>query len=186
MHYFEKAGEENTEKSIEIAFSEAEKMRIEVVVIASTRGETAKKALNYIQNNKNKRVIIVTHNTGFNKEDEQQFDSQTRELVENAGAKVLTGTMVLRGLGRALRNKMGYSQEEIAALSLRMISQGVKVCCEMAAMVQDAGLVSVNKDIICVAGTGWGADTVCLIKPDSSNNFFNIKVKKILAKPSDF
>ena len=61
----------------------------------------------------------------------------------------------------------------------------MKVCVEITAMAADAGLIPAE-DIVAVAGTGRGADTVCLIKADSSNRFFKIKVKEIITKPKEF
>jgi hypothetical protein len=52
-------------------------------------------------------------------------------------------------------------------------------------MAADAGLIPCE-DVIAVAGTGRGADTVALIRANSSNNFFQIKVREILAKPRAF
>ena len=61
---------------------------------------------------------------------------------------------------------------------------GIKVCIEIATTVCDAGLIpDLDRDIICVGGTGRGADTVCLIKPSPTSEFKNLKVKAILAKP---
>lgn len=184
MVYFEKRGIENTDRALEIAFDEAKKRGLSRVVIASTRGGTALKAIDH-STRTGIKFLIITHNNWFHNETEQQFDAKITEKVEKAGGAVHSGTMVLRGLGRALRDKMGYSQEEIVALSLRMVSEGIKVCCEMAAMGCDSGLIEKEKDTIIVAGTGKGADTVCVMKPNTSNNFFSIRVKEILAKPSD-
>ena len=55
----------------------------------------------------------------------------------------------------------------------------------MAAMVCDVGLAPPD-DMVVVAATGCGADTVAIIKGDSSNRFFDIKVREILAKPGNF
>jgi len=52
-------------------------------------------------------------------------------------------------------------------------------------MASDAGLIPPG-DIIAIAGTQKGADTAAIIKADSSNRFFDIKVREILAKPFDF
>ena len=41
-------------------------------------------------------------------------------------------------------------------------------------------------DIIAVAGTGRGADTAAVIKANSSNRFFDIKLREYLVKPLDF
>ena len=63
-------------------------------------------------------------------------------------------------------------------------SQGIKVCMEIATMVVDAGIIEdIEKDIICIGGTGRGADTVCLIKPMPTSLFHQLRVKAILAKP---
>lgn len=183
MRCFEKKGPENTEEALLLAFKAAQEKGINHVVVASTRGETALKAITHAERSK-VNFIVVTHNNWFLKEKEQQFDRAIKEKVEQAGGTVFTGTLILRGLGRALRNVMGYSQEEIVALTFRMVCQGLKVCCEMSAMVCDAGLVSAHKDVICVAGTGSGADTVCVVTPDASHNFFDIRVKEIIAKPA--
>jgi hypothetical protein len=93
--------------------------------------------------------------------------------------------MVLRNLGTAIRSLQSYSQQDLVAHTLRMLGQGMKVCVEIVAMAADAGLIPCE-DVIAVAGTGRGADTVALIGANSSNNFFQIKVREILAKPRAF
>jgi len=66
-------------------------------------------------------------------------------------------------------------------------SQGVKVCIEIASTAVDAGLIpDLERDIIVVAGTGRGADTVCLIKPAPTSEFKELRVKAVLAKPFNF
>jgi hypothetical protein len=63
-------------------------------------------------------------------------------------------------------------------------SQGTKVCLEMASMVADAGHIdSLDRDVICIAGTGRGADTSCLIKLAPTSLFDQLRIKAILAKP---
>ena len=79
----------------------------------------------------------------------------------------------------------GYSEERLIAGTLRMFSQGVKVCVEIAAMAVDAGLVPPS-DVIAVAGTGQGADTACIVKGDCSSRFFSIRIREILVKPREF
>ena len=55
---------------------------------------------------------------------------------------------------------------------------------EIAVMAVDAGLIEdIEKDIICIGGTGRGADTVCLIKPAPTSLFDRLRIKAILAKP---
>ncbi|OGL39611.1 MAG: hypothetical protein A2042_08290 [Candidatus Schekmanbacteria bacterium GWA2_38_11] len=182
--YFSKTGPENTEETLKIALREAESRGIRYLIVASTFGDTALKAANLVKG-KDIKLIVVTHNTGFKKPGEQEFREDVKSEVEKTGGIVYTGTMVLRGIGRGIKNKINFSHEEIIANVLRMFCQGIKVCVEIAAMASDAGLIPFS-DVIAVGGTARGADTACVIKADSSNNFFDIKIKEILVKPSEF
>lgn len=182
--YFEKAGKENTLTALKIAKEEALKRNIKYIVVASTTGETGIEMANILKGSGIK-LVIVTHNTGFSQEGIQEFNTENKKKIEKMGGIVYIGTMVLRNLGCAIRNKLQYSEQEIVNATLRMFSQGIKVCVEIVAMAADAGLIAFE-DVIAVAGTGRGADTVCLIKANSSNKFFDIKIREILVKPRDF
>jgi hypothetical protein len=184
MMYFAKAGEQNTQEALRVALEEAEKRGIRHMVVASTWGDTGLKAAKLLQG-KGIALCVVSHNTGFSKEGEQEFDQAKRSQIEKLGGTVYTGTMVLRNLGTAIRSLQSYSQQDLVANTLRMLGQGMKVCVEIVAMAADAGLIPCE-DVIAVAGTGRGADTVALIGANSSNNFFQIKVREILAKPRAF
>jgi len=182
--YFDKAGEHNTQDALRIAVEEAEKKSISHMVVASTWGDTGLKAAKLLQGT-GVALVVVSHNTGFSQEGEQEFDKNKRSQIEKLGGRVYTGTMVLRNLGTAIRSLQSYAQQDIVAHTLRMLGQGMKVCVEIVAMAADAGLIPCE-DCIAVAGTGRGADTVALIRANSSNNFFQIKVREILAKPREF
>jgi hypothetical protein len=184
MMYFDKAGEHNTGDALRIAVEEAEKRGISHMVVASTWGDTGLQAAKLLQG-KGITLIVVSHNTGFAQEGEQEFDKNKRSQIEKLGGTVYTGTMILRNLGTAIRTLQSYSQQDLVAHTLRMLGQGMKVCVEIVAMAADAGLIPCE-DVIAVAGTGRGADTVALIRANSSNNFFQIKVREILVKPLDF
>lgn len=182
--YHDKPGIENTEKTLEVAFDFAERHGIKDIVVASTKGYTAQKILERGQY-RDKNIVIVTHNTGFSDEGQQEFPEDLRKKLIEKGIKVHTGTMVLRGIGTAIRELTGYSEQDIIAHTLRIFSQGIKVCVEIAAMAADSGLIPFS-DVVCIAGTGRGADTACLIKANSSNKFFKIKVREIIIKPKEF
>lgn len=179
--YFEKPGSENTNEALEIAFLEAQKREIRNIVVASTWGDTALKAIEYLKGG-NFNLVVVTHNTGFKEPGVQEFKPEARAAVEKAGGKVFTGPMPTRTLGRAIKNKTGFSTEEIATASWRMFGEGTKVCVEIAGMACDAGLIPPG-DTITVAGTGKGADTVLLIEAAPSSETFKMKIKEVLAKP---
>jgi uncharacterized protein len=184
MMYFEKAGPENTDKALDVAFTEADRRGIKNIVIASTWGDTAVKAAKYLANGEF-NLVAVTHNTGFKVPGVQEFSDEARRALEEAGGRVLTGTMPTRTLGRAIKNKLGFSQDDIVCAAWRMFGEGTKVCVEIAAMACDAGMIPPG-DTITVAGTGKGADTVLLVSALPSNETFGIKIREVLAKPRDW
>lgn len=179
-----KAGPANTEETLKSAIQAAQERNLSHLVVASTWGETALKALDLVRDT-SLQLVVVTHNTGFSEAGEQQFDEKIRQQIESGGGKVLTGTMVLRNLGSAIRSKFHYSETELVNATLRMLGQGIKVVVEITAMACDAGLVP-PEDLVAVAGTGRGADTAAILKANSSNRFFDIKIKEIIVKPSEF
>jgi len=187
MVSFERAGRKNTIDTLEAAFDSALKSKITRMVVASTYGDTALKAVGLMEERKIDwcRLIVVTHNYGFKGEPGVEMTEQTRKILLEKGAVVYTGTMPFRNIGTAIRETMGYSQQDLIANTLRLLGQGVKVCVEIALMAFDAGLVD-NGEIITVAGTGRGADTACIIRPAPSNRLFNLKIRQIVAKPFDW
>ena len=49
----------------------------------------------------------------------------------------------------------------------------------------DQGAIDLKKEVIAVGGTGSGADTVCVILPAHTANFFDLQVREIVAMPRD-
>jgi len=179
--YFDRPGSENTEEVFRIARQRAEELSIKTVVIASTRGETAVKAMEAFQG---LRVICVTHSHGFREANTQTFTKENRRIVESKGGIILTATHIFAGVSRAVRNKFNtYIIGDIVASVLRVLGEGMKVVCEIAIMAADAGLVRTDEEVIAIAGTGKGADTAVVLTPVNSQNFFDLKVKEILCKP---
>ena len=108
-----------------------------------------------------------------------------RKNLEEQGVKVFSGTHVYSGIGPALQKEWGYMDfSGVFAKSVRKIlSDGVKVCHEIAMMAADSGLVKLGSDVISIGGTGRGADTVCWITANSSRDFLKTRIKAILVKP---
>jgi hypothetical protein len=182
--YFEKPGRENTETTLQIARDEAVKRGIKSIIVASTRGDTGLHMAQMIQGS-GLNLVVVSHNVGFKEAGQSEFETEKRTRIEALGGKVLTGTMALRNVGTAIREKQGYSQQDLIANVLRMLGQGMKVCVEIVAMAADAGLIPFE-DVVAVAGTGRGADTAVLIGANGSNRFLDIKIREVLAKPRQF
>jgi len=179
--YFDSPGEENTDEALKLAKERAEELGIRDIVVASTRGETGIKASRIF---KGFNLVIVTHHTGFRGPGIQELTDENRRIIEENGGKIYTGTHAFAGVERAIRNKFGTAYPtEIIAQTLRLFGEGMKVAVEIAAMAADAGLIPVDRDIISIAGTGRGADTAIVIKPENSSRLFNITIKEIIAKP---
>lgn len=187
--YFENPGGENTDEVLRIAQQRAEEAGIKTIVVASTGGDTAVKAVEVF---KGLRVVVVTHTTGFGEPNVQEFTQENRKIVESKGGTILTTTHAFGGLSRAMRQgslpevRQTYIIGDIVASTLRIFGQGMKVACEIAAMAADAGLVRTDEDVISIAGTGRagrGADTAVVLQPANVHEFFDFKVKEILCKP---
>ncbi len=184
--YFEKGGPHNTSKALEIAKKYADQFDIREIVIASTTGTAASKALEFF-NPKKYNIVIITHSyyfAGIN--NRQEFSEDLMENLREQGLKIFSGTHSMAGIERSMRKSLNqWSPVEILAKYLRTnFSQGVKVCMEIVSMAADAGLIKdLEKDVISIGGTGRGADTVCWIKPMPTSFFDQLRVKAILAKP---
>lgn len=181
--FFDRAGEHNTDEALKIAKDCAKEMNIKHMVVASTRGNTAVKVRDIFKGS-GVSLVVVTHVQGFLESGKQQFDENIRKELERDGIKVLTTAHAFGGISAAIvKNIGGTTPIEMIAKSLRMFCEGVKVVVEIVFMAADAGLIPVDQDIISVAGTGKGADTVLLIKPANTRNAFDLKVREVLAMP---
>jgi hypothetical protein len=188
---FKNHGRENTEEVLNIAKRRVAELGIKTIVVASTTGWTAIKAAGVF---KGLKVIIVTHSVGFKEPNTQEFTEENRRIVESKGATILTTTHLFGGLNRAMRQSSiseaptTYVIGDIVASTLRIFGQGMKVACEIATMVADAGLVRTDENIISIAGTGSaeagrGADVAIALRPAHAHVFFETRVKEILCKP---
>jgi uncharacterized protein len=71
----------------------------------------------------------------------------------------------------------------IIAATLRRFGEGTKVAIEIVMEACDAGLIPEDAEVLAVAGTGYGADTILLIKSKPSKRFLDLEVLEILARP---
>lgn len=182
--YFEKAGKQNTDALLRVVKDYLEDANIKDIVVASTTGETGVEASRIF---KGYNVVVVTHCFGFREPERIELqEGHKREILAN-GAKIFTGTHALSSVERAIRKDFGTIQSlELIANTLRLMGEGTKVCVEITLMATDAGLISVNKDVIAIGGTGRGADTALRLKPANSSRFFDLRIREVVAKPYDF
>ncbi len=179
--YFEHPGDEITEAVLHIVKRRAQEAGIKQVIVASTTGDTAVRAMAILTG---LRVIVVTHVSGMREPNVQEFTEKNRQLVESQGGIILTSAHAFGGLSAAMRHKFNTCViGDIVAGTLRTFGQGMKVACEIALMAADSGLVRTDEDVIAIGGTSHGADTALLLTPAISRKFFDLKVKEILCKP---
>jgi len=183
--YFDQASPEHTERVISIVREFLGRNKnIEHVVVASTEGETGLAVAGAFPD---KRVVVVTHSYGFAAPNENELAEEKRAEIEGSGAKVLTTTHAFAGVSRGIRKALGtYMTTELLAVAYRTFGQGTKVAAEIAMMAADSGLVPVDRDVLCIAGSGRGADTAWLIQPAYSSNFPELKMRACLCKPMKF
>jgi len=181
--YFEKPGTDNTQKCYEIAKNAIAECGCRHMIVASTTGATGQLFAEGMKDN-NINLIIVTHSYGFREPNTTELAQEARQRIVAAGATIHTGTMITHSLETALAVKFsGVYPTLLVAQSLRRFGEGLKVCCEMIMMAADAGLVPEGEEVITVAGTGRGADTVAVVRAAASKRFLELKVLEILAKP---
>lgn len=181
--YFERAGKENTEECVEIVKKVLPEFNH--LVVASTTGETGLKFAEKFANKIN--LVVVTHSAGFREPNQIEFPQQIREKIEKMGAKVYTGTILTTSLERSLADTFGGSYPTLViANTFRRLGEGVKVAAEIVMEAVDAGMIPEGEDVLAVAGTDRGADTICVIKSAASRRFLKLKIREILAKPMEF
>jgi hypothetical protein len=185
-YYFDKPGPANTADAARFAIERAQELNVKKIVIASTSGETARIFYGAMKGS-GLDLIVVTHVVGFAKPGEWEFSQKTAEELKKQGVKIITGTHALSGLERALSRSPkiggGSRTEAIAEALRRVVAVGLKVAVECVLIAADQGAVGVDEEVIAVGGTMSGADTVCVIRPAHTANFFDLQVREIVAMP---
>ena len=181
--YFEKPGRDNTAACLGIAREALEQEGYRHVVVASTSGTTGLLFSDALRGS-GRNLVVVTHSAGFKAPNTSEISGESLQKMREDGARVFTGTILTHSIETALSSKFsGVYPAMIIAQSLRRFGEGAKVCCEIVMMAADAGLIPEGEEVIAVAGTGHGSDTVMIIRSAVSKRFLELRVLEILAKP---
>ncbi len=181
--YFDNPGKSNTERTINAAKKRAEELNINEIVIASTTGDTAYKALEILGNIS---LTVVTYHCGFKKPFENIMKADVKKDLIKKGAVVISATHTLSGVERAISKKYsGIYPVLLIADTLKLFGQGTKVAIEISVMAADAGSLTGN-DIISISGSAKGADTALVLKPANQSDFFDMKIREVICKPRTF
>ena len=182
--YFGKPGKQNTDALLKIVKEYTHREEIENVVIASSTGETGAKAAKILRGI---NTVIVTHHHGFQQPGETELKEEFKNEILANGATIFTGTHALSSVERAIKKTFGTMEPlELIAYTLRLMGEGTKVCVEITLMAADAGLIPMDQDVVAIGGTGSGADTALRIKPANAARFFDLRIREVIAKPSNF
>jgi hypothetical protein len=181
-HYFTTKGPDNTLDTLKLARARMDELNIPVALVATTNGDAGVKALDVFRGRK---LICVSHVTGFASPDTQELTPENRAVIEAAGVPILTAAHAFSGVDRAIRGKFSTMEPiELMANTLRLFCEGMKVSVEIALMAADAGLIRTDTPVICVAGTSHGSDTAVILKPSNAHTIFDLKIIEIVCMPS--
>jgi hypothetical protein len=177
--YFERAGKQNTDATLQVSRQRAEELGIQHVVVASTHGYTAKCAREAFDG-LDVEIIAVSICAGF---EEKGWTMTVEERAELEALQIQVLTCV-HALGDDVNDALGVvAPNRVVRETLYRFCQGMKVAVECALMAADAGLVNTSREILSIAGTGEGADTALVIKPACTRKFADLEIREILAKP---
>jgi len=174
--YFEDGGAQNTQATLGLVRDRLGGKDIKKIVLASTTGETARRAMKFFRDLE-VTLVVVPHQFDFHRE-KNAFPPALVEELRRSGHQVHFGTMLFH-------TDEFYGSKNATALAniLRAFCQGVKVCFEIVYMAADAGLVAGGEKVIAIAGTGRGSDTALVMQAASTQHPHRLKVHEILCKP---
>ncbi len=185
-YYFDRPGAENTADAARFAVERAHEAGLKTIVVASSSGKTAQVFFEAIKGSE-LTLVVVTHVIGFVKPGEWEFDKALAARLSAEGVSIVTGTHALSGLERALSRSPkvggGSRTDAIAEALRRIVAVGLKVAVECVLIAADQGAIRIDKEVIAVGGTASGADTVCVVQPAHTANFFDLQVREIVAMP---
>jgi uncharacterized protein len=173
--YFEKPGQKNTGKTLELALERARARGIKKIILASTTGETALIAAELFSR-ADIEMVVVPHQYGFRAG--QRFPEALIKDLEEKGHRVYFGTMLFH-------TDDFYGSRVPAALAtlLRTFCQGMKVVHETLLMATNGGCVAAGERVIVVAGTGRGSDTAAIAVAAPSSRLHDLHITEIICKP---
>jgi uncharacterized protein len=177
VFYFESLKPENTELTFQLAKERLQALKIRKLVLASTTGATARKAMDFFKDT-GVKLIVVPHQFDFFRRKEHLFPQDLVKTLREAGHEVHFGTMLFH-----TDHLYGSTVPTLMANLLRCFCQGVKVCFEIVLMATDAGLLTPGETVIAIAGTARGSDTALVMQAGSSQHIVNLRINEILCKP---
>jgi len=179
--YFNKMGKSNTDDTLRLAKERFDELGLKKVLIATSFGETAVKALDYF---KGGELVVVNSMYGFREPGKESLKPEAKTILQKAGATLVYTTHLFAGIDRSINRKYGgITLTQFIGQIFKMLSEGFKVCAEISIMAADCGAVHVDQEVVAIAGTGRGCDTAVVLIPAHSNDFFKLQFKEIICIP---
>lgn len=181
---FDEKGPGNTTSCFEAVADRVRALNLDHIVVASTTGETGSKAVKFFEDY-DINLIIVSHQFGFREDGDIELKDEYRRKIEEAdNASLVVTPDVLTRIPKIVRGKYGgFSFLDLIADTLRLFSEGVKVCIECVVQAADSGKVPVGEEIAAIAGTGSGADTGVVLESQHSHKIFDIDIRELICLP---
>lgn len=172
----------NADNTLEMARKRVTELNLKHVVVASYTGRTALKVAEAFKGMKVTLIAVV----GWG--ERMRLKEEDRKELERLGVKIYRGTHTFHGASSAIVERFGgITEVGIIQETLRLFSQGTKVCVEIALMTADAGLIPVNREIMTLGGTGGWCDTAIVLKPSFANKLFDpiegLQIREIVVMP---
>jgi len=174
--YFEKPGKENTAEVIKLVLERAKLRDINRIVMASTRGYTAKLFLDAVEG-KDIDLVVVPWQFGL-RDGGNPFPQELVNELRGKKHLVHFGTMLFH-----TDSLYGTNAPKAMADILRVFGQGMKVCVEITMMACDGGCIKMGEKVIVVAGTGGGADTAVVATAAPNTMVTSLRINEIICKP---
>ena len=159
IEYFEERGRANTERTLQLACERACEAGIGSIVLASTRGYTAGKALEICSALDLIAVGIERH----------RFPAEQAECFQRTGKVIFS-------------EEIAYDYPSDMQRAFRRFGQGTKVAVEVVVCAVQAGLVEEGERVIGIGGSSQGADTALVIR--ASRGFSDVHISEIICKPT--
>jgi hypothetical protein len=176
IFYFEDVKSENTGITFNLVQERLRNSGINKLVLASTTGTTAKKAMDFFKDS-GVKLVVVPHQFDFYKK-ENPFPHDLVKTLRESGHEVHFGSMLFH-----TDNLYGNNTSTAMANLLRCFCQGIKVCFEIVLMATDAGHLRSGEKVIAIAGTAKGSDTALVMQAASSQHVRRLRVNEIICKP---
>lgn len=181
--YFDSQGAHNTDAALDTAVACCRAGGLRKIVLASSTGATALKLQQ--KADAEIEIIAITYGAGSRFTEEVEAFNKNRAAMVSAGIIIVRGVHALSGAERTFENKYktGFLPLNLVSDTLRMFSQGMKVCVEVCIMAAEAGHITPAEDVVVLGGSGEGADTAVLMKPAYAASIFSLKIQEILCMP---